>query len=246
MEPGLAWVIGRRQVDNRPVPTPMRYTLAVTLSILSLTLLTRGQDDVPTFKTEVVSAFVWGEDNGPAAVSSSVRDPVSGNSIHKLNHGGVEVSSRAGFEKLRSGEGDKLLSFTTTIINNTESELSVRQGKASVDGHLVSPLPVVLVKKGLSKKERKNVWELANMNCFSSGFLPNEAFFSPNNSSKVFAVTPKGALTVSFVLKDPRNYSVLCSVDGCYPKGTIRFSVTVNATDFVFVWPGRAMVSCGR
>ena len=224
----------------------MRHTFAVTLAVLALALLTCGQDDVPTFKAETASAFVWGEDNRPGAVSSSVQDPVTGNAIRKLNHGGVEVSSRAGFETVGVGPTDKLLSFTITIVNNTESELSVRQGRASVDGRVALPLPVVLTKKGLSKTARNQVWELASMNCFSSGFLPNEVFLSPNTSSTVFTVTPKKALTVSFITKDPRHYSLLCSVEGCYPKGTVRFSVTVNATDFVFTWPGRAMVNCGR
>ena len=36
-----------------------------------------------------------------------------------------------------------------------------------------------------------------------------------------------------------------CSVEGCYPKGTIRFSVTINAIDFVCIWLGRALVCCG-
>jgi hypothetical protein len=221
----------------------MRFAPAVTHMILALTLLACAQDQDPTFKAETVGAFVWGEDG---ADSSSVQDPVTGNAIHKLNHGGIEVSSRAGFERVGSGEAGELLSFTTTIVNNTESELSVRQGMVSVDGHLTLLLPVVLAKKGLSKKDRKRVWELASMNCFSSGFLPHEIFLSPDTSSKLFAVTPKKALTVSFVAKDPRFYSVLCSGEGCYPKGTMRFSVTVNATDFVFVWPGRAMVDCGK
>jgi hypothetical protein len=224
----------------------MRYTLAVTFAILALTVLACGQDDDPTFKKEVVSAFVWGEENGQGAVSLNVRDPVTGNSIHELSHGGIEVSSRAGFEKVASAEAGELLSFTTTIVNNTGSALSVRQGLASVDGRLTSLLPVVLTKKGLSRKERKQVWELASMNCYSSGFLPNEIFLSPNTSSKTFAVSPTGALTVSFVAKDPRQYSVLCSAEGCYPKGTMRFSVTVDGSDFVFIWPGRSMVYCGK
>jgi len=116
----------------------------------------------------------------------------------------------------------------------------------SVDGHAALPLPVVVTKKGLSKKEREQVWELAKMSCFSGGFLPDEDFFTPNVPSKAFAIAAKRALTVSFVTKDPRYYSILCSVDGCYPKGAIRFSVTVNSTDFVFVWLGRSMVNCGE
>ncbi|MGA8734376.1 MAG: hypothetical protein WB558_10695 [Terriglobales bacterium] len=224
----------------------MQRSFAISLAVIVLTLLTHAQDDLPIFKTEATSAFVWGADSPPGAVSSSVLDPVTGDAIHKLNHGGVEVSSRAGFENVGSGRAGELLSFTTTIVNNTESDLSVRQGGASVDGRIAMPLAVVHTKKGLSKKQRNQVWELASINCFSGGFLPNETFLSPDTSSKVFTVTPKKALTVSFVTKDPRYYPVLCSAEGCYPKGTIRFSVTVNSTDFVFIWPGRAMVYCGK
>jgi hypothetical protein len=218
----------------------------MTLATLVLTLNAHGQEKLPDFRKEVVSAVVWGEDNGAGTVSSSIRDPVTGNSIHKLNHGGIEVSSRAGFERVASEKAGELLNFTITIANNTESEISVRQGIASVDGHLTPPLSVVLSKKGLSKKERKKVWDLASMGCFSGGFLPNEFYWAPNKSSKDLSVSPKGTLTVSFVAKDPRYYSVLCTDAGCYPKGTMRFSVTVNTTDFVFVWPGDSMVSCGK
>ena len=224
----------------------MRCTLAVTSVFLVFTLLTFAQNDPPVFKTEAASAFIWEVDNHSDAISSSTRDPVTGNAIHKLSHGGIEVSSRAGFERIGGGETGEFLNFTTTIINNTESELSVRRGKASADGYVALPLSVVLTKKGLAKKEGKQVWELARMHCFSNGFLASEDFFLPSPSFKVFTVAPKQALTVSFVTRDPRHYSILCSLEGCHPKGTMRFSVTVNTTDFVFIWEGRTMVDCGR
>jgi len=63
---------------------------------------------------------------------------------------------------------------------------TVRQGSTSVDGHVTLPLPVVLTKKGLSKRERKKAWDLTRMNCFSSGFPRNEIRLSPNSASKVF------------------------------------------------------------
>jgi hypothetical protein len=224
----------------------MRRTFAVMLAVLAFRFPAFSQNDSPIFRAEAVSAFVWGEDNGSGAVSSSIRDPVTSHAIHKLSYGRIEVSSRAGFESISGGEVGELLSFTTTIINNTESDLSVRQGGASVDGQVALPLSVVRTNKRLNKKERKQVWELKRMHCFSSGFLPDADFFQFNPSPRVFTVTPKTALTVSFVTKDPRYYPILCSVQGCYPKGTIRFSVTVNAADFVFSWPGRAVVNCGR
>ncbi len=224
----------------------MRCTFAVILVALALTLSARSQDPIPLFKTESASAFVWGEDSGESAASSSIRDPATGNAIRKLNHEGIEVSSQAGFERANPERTGELLSLTTTIVNNTDSELSVRQGRASIDGHLVAPLPVVLTKKGLKRKERNQFSELTKMNCFTSGFLVSKDLLPSSASSTVLTVAPKSALTVSFVTKDPRYNSVLCSADGCYPKGTVRFSVTVNATDFVFIWRGRDMVYCGK
>jgi hypothetical protein len=223
----------------------VRRTLEVLLFVLGFTPLTFAQEDVRTFKTETTNAFVWGEDSRPGAVSSSIRDPVTGHAIHMLRHAGIEVSSQAGFERVGSGQAGKLMNFATTIVNTTQSAVSVRFGGASVEGHVVLPLSVVRTKKGLKKRERKEVWELPSMHCFSSGFLPKEEFFSPTASSTAFTVTPNHALTVSFVTLDPRYSSILCSVEGCYPKGTMRFSVTINATDFVFIWPGRSMFYCG-
>lgn len=223
----------------------MRRTLAVTLVFLVLTLHAFAQDDPPTFKAKATSAFVWEEDGPSGATSSIVRDPLTETVIHRLSHGGIEVSSRAGFERIETGEVGEVVTFTTTIVNNTESELSVRPGGASFDGHLAWPLSIVVSKKGLSEKERKNSRELARMHCFAVGSYSIQYFFSPNSSSNAFIVNAKRALTVSFVTKDPRNYSILCSPEGCYPKGSIRFSVTVNATDFVFIWPGRDVVDCG-
>ena len=224
----------------------MRRPLAVTLAVLAFTSLSFAQDDPPTFKAKAASAFVWEEDDLSGAVSSNIRDPVTGNAIHKLSHGGIEVSSRAGFERIGPGQAGELLTFTTTIVNNNDSELSVRPGGASFDGHMALPLSVVVSKKGIGKKERAQTWELARIHCFARGDFPIQNFFSQTASSDAFIVGPKKALTVSFVTKDPRNYSVLCSLQGCYPKGMIRFSVTVDATDFVFVWPGRDVAYCGR
>jgi hypothetical protein len=224
----------------------VRHSFAIAIMLLSLTGLTAAQEEVPIFKTEVASALVWGEDAVHGAVSSSARDPITGSEIHTLNKGGVYVSSQAGFETVTSSPEVKLLSFTTTIVNNTTVELSVRQGGTSVDGHLVLPLAVVHSKRGLGKKQRSQVWDLNTMHCFSTGFFPNEVFLSPTPSSPPLTVNSGKSLTVSFVTKDPRYISGLCSVAGCFPKETLRFSVMVNATEFVFVWPGKTMANCGR
>jgi hypothetical protein len=224
----------------------MGRSAAVALAVLACIAFPLAQNALPTFRAQTASAFVWGEENSLGATSSSTLDPITGNTIYRLSHSGIEVSSQMGFERIGMGETGELLNFTTTIVNNTESNLSVRHAGTSVDGHVAAPLPVVPNKKGLSKRERKDVWELAQLHCFSSGFYSSQNFFSTNPSSQIFTVAPRGALTVSFVTKDPRNYSMRCSIKGCYPTGTMRFAVTVNTTDFIFVLPGRSAVDCGK
>jgi hypothetical protein len=224
----------------------MRLRLAVTLGVLVFASLTFAQDDLPIFRAEASSAFVWGEDKRSGAVSSIIQDPTTGHAIHKMSHGGIEVSSRAGFENIGVGAVGELLNFTTTVVNNTESDLSVHHGGVRVDGHTALPLALVLTSKGFKKRQRKQVWELRKMSCFSTGFLSTHNFFSPAASSNVFTVAPKTALTVSFVTQDPRNYPFRCSMEGCYPTGTMRFHVTVNTTDYIFVWLGRSSFNCGK
>jgi hypothetical protein len=208
-----------------------------------------GQDGVPMIKAKVVSAFVWGEDSASGVVSSTIQDPLTGNAMHTLSYAGIEVTSRIGFEAGSAVEVGTFLNYTTTIVNSTDSTLPVRYGGISVDGHAASPLWVVPPGKKLNKKERKSkpdVLELGKFHCFTSGFLSSDNFFSANASSQVLTVAPRAALTVSSVIRDPRRYhSVRCSVEGCYPTGTIRYYLTVDGKDYVFVWPGRSAVYCG-
>jgi len=208
-----------------------------------------GQDQVPIIKAEVMSAFVWGEDSASGASSSTLQDPLTGNAVHSLSYAGVEVTSRIGFEGVSTEGVGTFLNYTTTIINSTDSTLSVRYGGISVDGHAAAPLLVVPAGKKLNKQERKSnpkAVKLGEIHCLTSGFLSSENLFSANASSQVLSVAPRTALTVSSVIRDPRNYhSVLCSVDGCHPTGTMRYYLRVDDKDYVFVWPGRAAVYCG-
>jgi hypothetical protein len=208
-----------------------------------------GQDDVPMIKAEAMSAFVWGADSHSGARSSTLQDPLTGTAIHTLSYAGIEVTSRIGFERVGTDEVGTFLNYATTIINSTDSTLTVRYGGISVDGHAASPLWVVPAGKELSKKERKSkpdAVELGKIHCLTSGFLSSDNLFSANSSSQVLTVAPRAALTVSSVIRDPRNYhSVRCSVGGCYPTGTIRYYLTVDNRDFIFVWPGPSAVYCG-
>jgi hypothetical protein len=227
----------------------MKWASIFGLAVLAFTPGMFGQDGVPMIKAEVMSAFVWGEDSASGAVSSTIQDPLTGNAIRRLSYAGIEVTSRIGFERVSSNEVGTFLNYTTTIVNSTDSTLSVRYGGISVDGHAASPLWVVPAGKKLNKKERESkldVVELGKIHCFTSGFLSSDNFFSANASSQLL-VTPRTSLTVSSVIRDPRSYHLVrCSVEGCYPTGTIRYYLRVDDKDYVFVWLGRSAVYCGR
>ena len=225
----------------------MKYASILAFSFFAVSLTMFGQSDVPTFKAEAKSAFVWGEDAPGRAVSSTVQDPPSGNAIYKLTYGEIEVSSRIGFEGVGKGEAGAFLTARTTIANGTRRDLSVSYGGVSVDGHTALPLEVIVADKYLNKnksKSRSAAVEIQRMHCFTSGFLPAENIFS-SKSSRVLVAPAGKSLTVSFVIRDPRYYSLLCSMEGCHPTGTIRYYLTVNMHDYVFVWPGRSAVDCG-
>lgn len=189
---------------------------------------------------------MWDGVSSANASSSIILDPLTGREIHKLTSGGVEVSSVVGYERVSLNTVFKLLNYTTTITNNTDSELSVRYGGAIVDGHTALPLWIALTNKGVKKHDRKEIWELSKMQCFTRGFSSKENFFSADNLSKIFTIHPRTALTISSVTMDPRLSSTLCSVEGCHITGTIRYYITVNSRDYVFVWPGRSVVYCGE
>ena len=238
--------VQRRWESGQRVSSAMKRNQVIGLVFLAFTLTTCAQDDTPTFKVEGKSALVWDKDVPNSATTSTVWDPLTGNEIHKLRSPGIEVSSRVGYERVSSGGPGKLLHYTTTVANDTNSDVLVKYGSASVDGYVATPLRVALTNKGLRKRDRKDVWELCKMHCFKTGFTSSENFFSAHDQAKTFTVRAQTAMTISSVAKDPRSYSVLCSLEGCHVTGTLRFYITVNRKDYVFVWPGRSVVYCGE
>lgn len=223
----------------------MKWIRRIAIGVV-FTISMLAQDSLPTFKVNAESALVWDKDSPESAHSFVIWDPLTGNEIHKLSAGGVEVSSLMGYERVSSSKAGKLLNYTTTIANNTDSDLSVRYGGASVDRHAALPLWVAVNNKKFKKRDRPEIWELSKMHCFKSGFASSENFFSSHTIGKVFTVRPQTAMTISSVMMDPRSSSVLCSVDGCHIKGTIRYYITVNRKDYVFVWPGHSVIYCGE
>ena len=68
-------------------------------------------------------------------------------------------------KRFKLGRAGQLLSFTTTIVNHTESRLPFAKGPAIVDGRNLFPLPVV-ASKGATRAERNQAIELANVVAF--------------------------------------------------------------------------------
>jgi hypothetical protein len=227
----------------------MRWVWVFALAAFVFVHDSFGQTSEPLIKSEVLSAFVWGEDVSAGAVSTTTKDPLTGNAIRVLAYAGIEVTSRIGFERVGIDQVGTFLNYTTIIVNSTDATLSVRYGGISVDGHVASPVWVVPAGKKLSKKERQrrpDAVEFGKIHCLTSGFLSSDNFFSANSSSRVFTVVPGSSVTISSVIRDPRSYhSFQCSIEGCYPIGTIRYYLTVDTKDFVFVWPAKSAVYCG-
>jgi len=217
--------------------------------ILLFTLRANSQADVPKFAVEVRNTFVWGEDAPAGAASSMIRDPLTGAELRRLKHTGVEVTSWIGFEKLHREDVAEFIVYSSTIINNTETELPVEAGGIAIDGRLVSPVAVDSSSSTVKQKHSKNgkdVVDIRNLHCFGSGYLSSENFFSQQGNPSTMLVEPQSSLTVSGVIRDPRYYPLLCSVGGCFPKGTIRYSIRVGSHEYMFSWNGGSIVNCGR
>ena len=229
------------------MPTnPLKRMTVVAFSGLALLAPAFGQSDVATFRVDSRSTFVWGEDMPSGAKSWSVRDPLTGTETLKMSHEGVEVSSRMGFEKLHPEESGELIAFTTTIANNTSMKVSVETGEIAVDGRIAPPLSIDASRKARGESNsRTNVVRSGKLYCFTSGFLSSENLVGADSPS-AFVVGPRSSLSISSVFQDPRHYSILCSLDGCFPKGSIRHAIRVGGHEYIFVWPGRSVVNCGR
>jgi len=91
----------------------MRKLIVCVVSLLVVALALFGQNDVVTFKKEVSSAFLWGQDSPGGAISSITQDPLTGDSIPTLSYAGIEVSSRMGFERVSRGQVGDFLGYST-------------------------------------------------------------------------------------------------------------------------------------
>lgn len=207
-----------------------------------------AEDPPSNFKVDVKSAFVWGNDTSGGAVSSIVQDPLTGRPLFQLSHGGVNVTSRMGFERVGGGRAGEFLEYATTVANGTSASISVVYGGISVDGYSATPPLLVSDGKRSRSGEREGLTKIVGLSrlaCFRNGFLQNDKVFLGGHLSEIISVAPGSAVTVSSLVKDPRNYSVRCSLNGCYPTGTIRYYLRIGGHDFVFVWPGSSVVYCG-
>ena len=166
-----------------------------TIKLVAMAFLfatsTFAQNNVPTFRVSAASALVWNSDSSENASSSLIWDPLTGREIHRLSSGGIEVSSMVGFERVSLSKEGSLLNYTTTIANNTDSDVSVQYGGASIDARAAPPLWVGPTNKGFKKRDRKEFWELNKMYCIKGGFSSKENYFSAHELSKIFTIAPR-------------------------------------------------------
>jgi len=201
--------------------------------------------DIPTFRVETKEALVWDE-SVQSTSTSTIWDPRTGIESHKLSYDDIEVSSLLGYERVSPTKEGRLITFITTIANNTNSDISVKYGGTTIDDHIVLPLSLVPTGKKVKKRIQNDAWELGKMHCFKSGFASENLLFSAPKAPQTFLVHPQTVTTVSFVTADPRSSSILCSSSGCHMTGTVRYYITVNLRDYVFVWRGRSIAYCGE
>jgi hypothetical protein len=227
----------------------MRKLATLACFVLLFNFRANSQADVPKFAVEVRNTFIWGEDVPAGAISSSVREPLTGAEILTLKHDGIAVTSRMGFEKLHPEDAAEFIVYASTIVNNTSTELTVESGGIAIDGHLVSPLSTDSSIKGTKQRHSnggKDVVNVRSLNCFGSGSLASENFLPAQQNSPAMLVKPQSSLTVSVVVRDPRHYPLLCTAEGCFPKGTIRYSIHVGRHEYIFSWSGHSLMNCGR
>jgi len=222
------------------------HACVFVLTVSAFCLDGLAQVDTPAFETEVKSAFVWGEDKVNGANSSSVADPRTGQRIHKLEYGGIEVSSRIGFERIARGEVGEFIEYTAAVVNSTGRVALLRVGGVSVDEGTARQVHISQEHRHRREKDYDtDVAELSKLYCLTSGFLSTDNLVSADPQGGVLVIEPSAALTVTVVARDPSHYSIRCSSEGCHPVGALRYFVTVNGRDYVFLWPGRSVPYCG-
>ena len=216
----------------------MKHGFYAVVLIATMSLPGFAQSETTTLKSTTLSAVVWDEDI-PSSASSEIIDPVTGASVRNLTYHGIEVHSQAGFRILRSGRPGELLIFLVTIVNDAESDAVLTQAGLVIDGSLSQNL--LPETSGTTADDRP---EVDGSLCMEPNALSSDNPSRLPTRAKPSSIARNMASTFRFVAKDPRNYSLLCSPGGCYPKGVMRFYVTLNSTDYVFVWKGQALVNC--
>lgn len=216
-----------------------------TALVACLSTLLSAQTEPTTLKAEAVSAIVWDE-TSPSTSSSEIFDPITGVPIHRLHHAGVEVSSMAAFEIIRSGTAGEFLAFTVVVANNSARDLVVSKAGVVIDGRFMLPLAPFSMQSNPKGKLHETAVRFPASQCLQSASFQSSESLEASTTSTPITVTASTARVLTFATKDPRPYSLLCSVKGCFPKGVMRFYITVNSTDYVFVWPGQSLTPCGK
>lgn len=208
----------------------MKYTC---LTILCFALVAAvGQT---TIRRDVESAIVWSGpqcrdssagfshdalcDRIPSAhpeASSFVVDPLTGHSLRKLSHEGIDVISGLRSYPLNCGWSDCREAYVAsfTIVNNTDHPVNVDGNSFSSTLSLPTPKEI---QKWWGKKAKPG------------DFLPSSGVISPGQSARVLGVM------VAHHTEGGTNITKWNNNTPCFVI-PIRYSMRIGGKDFVFPW----------
>jgi hypothetical protein len=201
----------------------------------SLASCTGTVEQTPTIRVNSFSSFIW---NGPIchaadfqticeknpvydspAVSSLAEDPLSGRKIHKLSYGGVEVGSylsysiAVGFSKIR-----EFIVANITVVNASEIPMEVTQ---QFNGTLPAPSDKDFAKRNLGTCPY--FWTDPKRP------IPTSSGSVPAHSSRQFSIL----MAADAGQTNMQRWSAESNV---YSVTSIRYTVRVQGTDFIFPW----------
>lgn len=205
------------------------------------------QESAPVFRSEVVSALLWGNGNAQCEASGcefpggghsrQLKDPLTGQTIHQLFFNGVEVSSQLGVEGqwVRTGRRDSIRYATfviaATVINNTEHPIAISFGGARYTPAFGASITSgFLPDAGLAtfpRLERK----FEEFSCFVKGVFEKNILITRGGQANI--VQPQSSIKFNVITGTAVEIGKLAPLDG---TGEYRYSFRIDNKDFVFPW----------
>ena len=183
-----------------------------TVPLLPLVLVFSSTARQGPIRVVAESAVLWGEER-PWAHSTTVKDPLTGHALRRINTDSAEVSSSVAFSQTRAAwESYSIFAVATVIVTNTQSEPIEVSGSTQT---LEFP-PEKYFKKGQIACSYVANWD-------SPRKKNSEPFPAEVKASILMFVHMSGV---------PDNVPEASNIVGAPVHG--RYSVKVNGVDFVF------------